>query len=129
MERSIRAGILGSIISVFITLFIPYYLYFLPSFFASIIAIYFSRLSEMRDCLLAAFMTYFISSAVNNAVAAALFYASGEPYTLIIDAFIVVSPLLDIVTAFLAAYIGLRLAQRAKPVPELPQTLKPLPPV
>jgi pheromone shutdown protein TraB len=129
MERSIRAGILGSIVSVFITLFTPYYLYFLPSFFASIVAIYFLRLAEMRDCLLAAFMTYFVSSAVINAVAAALLYASGEPYTLVIDVSIVVSPLLDVVTAFLAAYIGVRVAQRAKPVPELPQTLKPLPPV
>jgi len=127
MERSIRAGILGSIISIIITLFTPYYLFFLPSFFASIIAIYFSRLTEMRDCLLVAFMTYFISSAVNNAVVAALFYAS--PYSVIIDLSIVVAPLLDIVTAFLAAYIGVRIAQRAKPVPELPQTLKPLPPV
>lgn len=130
MERSIRAGILGSVISVFIVQFIPYYLYFLPSFFASLIAIYFSRLNEIKDCLLAAFMTYFISSAVSNVVAAALLYASGEPYTLIIDISIVVSPLLDIVTAFLAAYIGVRLAQRAKPAPpELPPTLKPLPPV
>ena len=81
----------------------------------------------MRDGLLAAFMTYFISSAVNNVVVAALFY--GSPYSVVIDLSIVVSPLLDIVTAFLAGYIGVRLAQRAKPVPELPTELKPLPPV
>lgn len=133
MERSIRAGIIGFIASVFITVFVgvlvPYDPYFLPSFFASILAIYISRLTEIRDGLVAALMTYFISGAIIDAIVAASFYASGELYTLVIDISIVVFPLANVISAFLAAYIGVRISQRAKPVPELPPTLKPLPPV
>jgi hypothetical protein len=129
MEKSIRAGILGSVLSVFIAVFIPYDLFFLPSLVASIVAIYVSKLIDLRDGLLAAFMTYFISGAVIEAIVAASFYVTSEPYTLVIDISIVVFPLVNVISAFLAAYIGVLLARRAKPAPELPQTLKPLPPV
>lgn len=129
MERSIRAGILGLAISVLITAFVPANLYFLPSFIASLIAIYLTRLTSFRDGLLAALMTYFFTSAVNDTIVAAFYYSSNEVYTLTIDLSIVVFPAMNIVSALLAAYLGARLGQRAKPAPELPPPLKPLPPI
>lgn len=120
---------MGFIISIVITVLMPYDLYFLPSFIASILVIYMFRLTVMKDGLLAAFMTYFFAGAASETIVAALYYATDPEYSLTIDISIVVFPIINIITAVIAAYIAVRFAQRAKPAPEIPQPLRPLPPV
>lgn len=127
MDRSITAGVFGFSLAVVINLFLPVslpiYLYFLPSFLAAIFAIYFFRLGEFRDGLVAAFMTYIFGDGILGTISLAIFYFSNEPYpSFDVDVWTIFSPIVSAVTAVLAGYIGVRLAQKRKPAPsrELP---------
>jgi len=130
MDHCIRAGIYGALIAFFLNIVSPVYLYFLPSFLAAIFAIYSSRLVTLREGLVASFMTYVFSDGITNALVAATFYVTGEPYTLTIDIGIVLSPLASAFSALIAGYVGIWIVRRIKPARELPQPLPPpLPPV
>jgi hypothetical protein len=130
MDRCIRAGIYGALIAFSLSLVSPVYLYFFPSFIAAIFAIYVSRLVTFREGLVASFMTYVFSEGIMNAIVAATFYMTNEPYTLTIDIGIVVSPLASAFSALIAGYVGVWIVQKIKPARELPQSLPPpLPPV
>ena len=124
MDRSIESGILGFSLAVGINLFLPVYLYFIPSFLAAILAIYVFRLGELRDGLVAAFMTYIFGDGILSTITLATFYFANEPYpSFTVDVWIMLSPIVSAVTAVIAGFIGVRLAQRRKPAPELPQVI------
>ena len=130
MDRCIRAGIYGALIAFFLNMVSPVYLYFFPSFLAAVLAIYSSKLVTLREGLVASFMTYVFSDGITNALVAATFYITKEPYTLIIDIGIVLSPLASAFSALIAGYVGVWIVQKAKPARELPPSLPPpLPPV
>jgi hypothetical protein len=130
MDRCISAGIYGALLSLFINLFSPVYLYFLPSFLAAIFAIYVSRLRTSREGLVASLMTFIFGDGLSSTMVAATYYLTNEPYTLTIDIWIVLSPILSALFAVLAGYVGVRLVGRAKPTHEMPPSLPPpLPPV
>jgi hypothetical protein len=130
MDRCIIAGIYGALLSLFINLFSPVYLYFLPSFLAAIFAIYTSRLRTSREGLVASLMTFLFGDALSNTLVAATYYLTNEPYMLTIDIWVVLSPILSALFAVLAGYVGVRLVGRTKPTREMPPSLPPpLPPV
>jgi hypothetical protein len=130
MDRCIRAGIYGALIAFSLSVVSPVYLYFFPSFLAAIFAIYVSRLVTLREGLVASFMTYVFSEGIMNVIVAATFYMTSEPYTLIIDIWIVLSPLASAFSALIAGYVGVWIVQKIKPARELPPSLPPpLPPV
>lgn len=129
MDGCIRAGIYGASLSLLFGLFFSN-LYFIPSFFATILMIYVSRLLTLREGLVTSFMTYVFSDGILTTIAAAIYFFTDEPYVLTVDIWVVILPLASAFSAIIAAYVGVRLAQKAKPVQELPQSLPPpLPPV
>jgi hypothetical protein len=118
MDRSITAGITGFLLAVIINVFSPINLYFVPSFLAAIIAIYAFRLEALRDGLVAAFITYIFNDGVLNTLYGAVYY--NQLYSITLDFWTVVSPIVSAVSAVVAAYLGMLFAQARKPAQELP---------
>jgi ABC-type branched-subunit amino acid transport system permease subunit len=129
MDQAIKAGIFGVIIAVVINSLSPEYLYFLPQFIASIIAIYIYGIKTFKDGLLATFTTYLFTEWVVGAVIVAGLFAANEPYTLTVDMFVLLDQIFTTLTALIAAPIGVWLAkkrpERATPPPP-PPALPPL---
>jgi len=120
MDSSIKAGISGFLVAFIIDLSSPVYLYFVPSFFAAIIAIYSFRLGTLKDGLLSAFMTYIFTDAVLNTISAATFYFSSKPYpSFDFDVWTMISPVVSAGTAVIAGYMGPWLARKRRPTREL----------
>jgi uncharacterized membrane protein YfcA len=106
---------------VIINIFSPIDLDFIPSFVAAILAIYVFRLGEFRDGLVAAFMTYIFGEGILGTINLAILYLTNEPYpSFDVDVWTMFSPIVWAATAVIAGYIGARLAQKRKPVQELP---------
>lgn len=131
MDRSIKAGVYGFLLAVVINLFSPIYLDFIPSFLVAILAIYIFRLGALKDGLVAAFMTYIFTDGILGTIALATYHFANQPYgPFNIDVWTMFSPIVSAVTAVIAGYIGVWLAQKRKPARELPLSLPPqLPPV
>ena len=118
MDRSITAGITGFLLAIIINVFSPINLYFVPSFLAAIIAIYAFRLEALRDGLVAAFMTYIFNDGVLNTLYGAVYY--NQLYSVTLDFWTVVSPIVSAISAVVAAYLGMLFAQARRPAQELP---------
>jgi uncharacterized membrane protein len=131
MDQSIKAGVYGFLLAVVINLFSPIYLDFIPSFLVAILVIYIFRLGTLKDGLVAAFMTYIFTDGILGTIVLATSYFANEPYpSFNVDIWIMLSPVVQAVTAVIAGYIGVRLAQKRKPARELPAPIPPqLPPV
>jgi TctA family transporter len=135
MDRSIKAGVFGFLFAVIINLFLPVslpmLLSFVPSFLVAILAIYIFRLETLKDGLVAAFTTYIFTEGILDTIVLAMWYFANKPYpSFNVDIWTVFSPILTALTAVIAGYIGVRLAQKRKPAQELPPPLPPqLPPV
>jgi hypothetical protein len=112
------AGISGFLLAVVINLFSPVYLYFIPSFLAAILVIYYFRLGALKDGLVAAFMTYIFNDGIYQTIAGATYY--NQHYSYYINAWTVASPIVSAITAVIAAYIGVMFAKARKPAEELP---------
>ena len=135
MDRSIRAGISGSILAVVINLVLAPLLTlsdilsFIPSFVAAIFIIYISRLETLKDGLVTAFMTYIFNEGILGTLSLATFYVANEPYpSFPVEVLTVFYPMVNAVTAVIAGYVGVLLVQRMKPSRGLPTTPPPLPP-
>jgi hypothetical protein len=133
MDRSIKAGVYGFLLAVVINLFLPVslpmYLSFVPSFLVAILAIYVFRLETLKDGLVAAFMTYIFTDGILDTIGLAIWYNKLYP-SFNVDVLTMLSPIVSAVTAVIAGYIGIRLAQKRKPAQELPPPPPPqLPPV
>jgi hypothetical protein len=131
MDTAIRAGISGFLVALVINLFSPVYLYFVPSFLVAILAVYFYRLGTLKDGLVAAFMIYIFTDGILNTIILATFYAENKPYpSFNVDVWTMFYPLVEVVTAVIAAYVGVWLTKVRKPPPGLPSPTTPqLPPV
>jgi small-conductance mechanosensitive channel len=136
MDRSIKAGIFGFLLAVIINLssvfyFLPIILDFVPSFLAAILAIYIFKLEALKDGLVAAFITYIFNEGILDTIGLAIYYSMNKPYpSFSIDISTVFSPIVTSLTAVIAGYIGVWLAQKRKPAQEPSPTLPPqLPPV
>jgi uncharacterized membrane protein YdcZ (DUF606 family) len=131
MDRSIKAGVCGFLLAVVINLFSPIYLDFVPSFLVAILAIYIFRLGALKDGLVTAFMTYIFTDGILGTIVLATSYFANQPYgPFNIDVWTMFSPIVSAVTAVIAGYIGVWLAQKRKPAQELPLSPPPqLPPV
>ena len=131
MDRSIKAGVSGFLLAVVINLLSPVYLYFIPSFLVAILVIYVFRLGTLKEGLVAAFMTYIFCDGILNTLGSATYYFANESIpSFDVDVWTMLSPIVSAVTAVIAGYIGVRLAQKRKPARELPPSLPPqLPPV
>jgi ABC-type glycerol-3-phosphate transport system permease component len=133
MDRCVNAGISGALLSLFINVFSPVYLYFIPSFVAAVVFIYVSRLRTTREGLVTSLMTFVLGDGIFNTLNNAIYYlTTSEPYVFSVDIVVVVSPILSAFFAVLAGYIGARLVGRVRPTQEMPQPPmppQPIPPV
>jgi hypothetical protein len=125
MDQSIKAGVYGFLLAIIINLFSPIYLYFVPSFLAAIFVIYIFRLGTLKDGLVAAFITYIFSEGILDTISLATLYLTSEPYTLSVDIWIVFSPIVSSITALIAGYAGVWLAQKRTPAQEFPPPIPP----
>ena len=129
MDRSIRAGVTGLSIALLIDLFSPVDLVFVASFVASILAIYIMRIGTIREGLVTSLLTYVFNDGVLGTLSLATLYFENQPYTFNVDFLTVFLPIANAITALIAAYIGVQLVQRAKPLREMPPPIQPIPPV
>jgi ABC-type Mn2+/Zn2+ transport system permease subunit len=131
MDRSIKSGVFGFVLSVIINLLSPVYLYFVPSFLVAILVVYIYRLETVKEGLVAAFMTYVFSDGILGTITLATYYFTNEPYpSFNIDVWTMFSPVVSAVTAVIAGYIGVWLVQKRKPAQNLPLSpTSQLPPV
>ena len=129
MDQSIKAGVVGFslavIINVFLPVALPLTLEFVPAFLAALIAIFYFKMRTFKDALVATLITYFFNDAILTSFGLAQYY--NKPYPLTADASAVLSPIIEAITAIIAAYVGARLVQGIKPRKESlsPLTIKP----
>lgn len=138
MDRSIRAGISGALLAIVIELFVSIpivFFSFIPPFLAAIFIVFIFRLEVLKDGLVAAFMTYILNEGILGTLSLVTFYITNpnQPYpSFNVDILTVFYPIVTSITALIAGYVGVRLAQRMKPIHELqpqPSLPPPLPPV
>ena len=130
MDRSINAGIIGIVLTVFLSFSIPVGppLDFIPSFVVVIFVIYIFRLMTLKDGLIASLMTYLFDICIISAVSYASYYNEQFPGFLA-NVYWVLDPLIFAVSALVAAYIGVWLARRrAAPAQKTPQQSTDIPP-
>jgi hypothetical protein len=119
MDQSIKAGIVGIVLAVFIdgSIYIPAPLDFLPAFLIVIFAIFVFRLNTLKDGLVVAFMTYVFTNGILGTIEFAYCYTSNQPYTISpVTLNVVIDPIITAISAFISAYVGVWLAKR-RPVP------------
>jgi len=112
----LNKGLLGAFLSVTMWYFSPNVdLFFLPSFMASLIVTYLSRVKRFKDATLIALTIYLFADAIEAGIVLGSVYASNEPLASLYGDYVptlfdvlmyTVSPL----TALVAGYIGARLA-------------------
>ena len=126
MDPSIKAGISGFLLATAINLVSPIYLDLIPSFLAAIMVIYIFRLGQLKDGLVAAFMTYIFTDGILSTISLAISYSANEPYpSFNVDVWTMLSPIVSATTAVIAGYIGILLAQRGKQLRQLPPLVPP----
>jgi hypothetical protein len=133
MDRSIQAGIVGTVLAIVIALFLPLpdALGFIPPFLGAILGVYIFRLAAVKDGLVAAFMTYIFQEGILSTVGLVTLYVSNEPYSISnIDIWLALSPIVSAISALISGYLGVQLVKRMKQPQEVPPSLPPpLPPV
>jgi hypothetical protein len=129
MDRSIRAGVYGFLLAIainFLASSVNLYLYFVPSFLAAIFVIYIFRLGTLKDGLVTAFMTYIFTDGILSTIVLATYYFANKSYpSFNVDVWTMLLPIVQVVTAVIAGYIGVWLAQKRKPAQELPTPIPP----
>ena len=116
----IRLGILGTLLSITISMFTSSVdLYFLPSFISSLAVIFFSRTNRFRDAMIIAMTTYLFTDAIAAGLTLGYLYAFNEPLASLYGNY--VPTLLDVlmysispITAIIASYIGSKLSLRGR---------------
>jgi hypothetical protein len=131
MDKSITAGISGFIVAIIINILSPAPLYFVPSFLAAILVIYFFKVETLKEGLVTAFMTYIFNDAILGTATLATFYISNEVYpSFNVDVWIMLSPIVSAISALIAGYIGVLFVKATKPsraLPPIPQSQVPPP--
>jgi uncharacterized membrane protein YfcA len=132
MDQSIKAGIIGTILTVFISIsiYVPAPFDFLPIFLIAIFIVYVFRLSTIKDALLAVYMTYVFNNGILGTLTLAIYYINNEPYSFPVDPYTVLSPIITSISITIAAYIGVWLNKKRAPPPQKqpPQQSTDIPP-
>jgi len=116
----IRLGILGTFLSITISMLASSVdLYFLPSFISSLAVIFLSKTNRFRDATIIAMTTYLFTNAVGAGITLGYLYAFNEPIASLYGNY--VPTLLDVlmysispVTAIIAGYIGSKISSKGR---------------
>lgn len=109
-------GLSGAFLSVFANLFSGIYLYFIPSFLASILVIYMFKISRFREALIASLTVYIFADGILGGFILGYFYISNTPYVVneIPQIWDVLSYIFSPISAFVASYIGVRITPKTR---------------
>jgi len=133
MDQTIKAGISGVAIAVFITILAsglsPISLDFVPQLVAAIIAIYIFDIRTNKDGILAALITYLFSIGILGSISLALLSVSNETINFPTDAWSIIDQTFTPLTALVAAYVGVWLTKMRRPVSTQPPQPPPVQPL
>lgn len=119
MGKTLMAGAIGTFLSILINVFFPS-LYFLPSFIASLVAIYFFKLRSFNETLVASLMIYLFTDGILGILILGMFYyATNTPFEFSLGVpslWDVLSYILSPITAFLAGYLGVVMSSGRPPI-------------
>jgi len=117
--RILQAGIMGAFISVMISSFSPpnIDLYFIPSFLASLIAIYLARARKLEEAVAIAFTVYIFTDAIIACIFLGTFHFQNVPIAEAYGNYVptlvdVVMYTINPITAIIAGYIGTKLTAK-----------------
>jgi hypothetical protein len=122
MDQSIKAGLIGTVLAVFVNLsiYIPAPLDFLPTFIIAIFVIFIFRLITLKDGLITAFMTYIFNQGIIDTLILATYYNEQYP-AFNVNLNLIINPIITAISTVIAAYIGVWLAKKRTPPPRKTQ--------
>jgi len=117
--RYLVIGLIGAFLSVAISFFSSVDLYFIPSFVASIFIIYTYRINELKESLIATFAVYVFADGILGTLVLGQYYILNETIIFMPGFWDVVLYPFNPISAFIAAYIGVRISPKRKEEPVL----------
>ena len=126
VTRFVAASLLGAMISVMIASSSTVNLFFLPSFIASVIVVYLYRMSRFEESLVTSLAIYLFADGIMAVTILGYCYMLQTPYATFIEDWVpelweVLLYGLNPVSAFVAAYIGMKISPRRRRMPTVPE--------
>lgn len=119
--RILQAGVLGAFLSLSISFFSPsgLDLYFIPSFFSSLVAIFMFRARRLGEAVTVALAVYLFADGILTGMMLGTVYVEGISLSDVYAGYVptlvdVIMYTADPVTAVIAGYIGVRLTSRGQ---------------
>jgi len=119
--RILQAGVLGAFLSLSISFFSPsgLDLYFIPSFFSSLVAIFMFRARRLGEAVTVALTVYLFADGILTGMMLGTVYVEGISLSDVYAGYVptlvdVIMYTADPVTAVIAGYIGVRLTSRGQ---------------
>ena len=129
--RILQAGVLGAFLSLSISFFSPsgLDLYFIPSFFSSLVAIFMFRARRLGEAVTVALAVYLFADGILTGMMLGTVYVEGISLSDVYAGYVptlvdVIMYTADPVTAVIAGYIGVRLTSRGQVRQPPPVTYK-----
>ena len=117
--RYIIIGLIGGFLSITISSLLNTNLYFIPAFLSSILIIYMYRIRDFKDSLLAAFSIYLFYDGILGGFILGYSFISNVPYEMVWlpKLWEVILYASSPISAFVAAYIGVKITPEKKKAP------------
>lgn len=118
--RYLVIGLVGAFLSVMISSFTStanINMYFIPSFVSSIFIIYIYKVNDFREALIAAFMVYLFADGILGTLVLGQYYWMHEEIGFTPEFLDVLLYPFTAISAFVAAYIGIRLRPKGREEP------------
>ena len=117
VEELLKAGALGIVLSVAMNVLSPANLYFLPSFLASLVAVYAFRIQRLGESLATAFMIYLMTDGILGTLILGMFYYTNTPFEIsfVPGLWEALSYTISPITAFFAGYVGAKVFPKRPP--------------
>lgn len=121
--RYLVIGLIGALLSVMISAFSGVELYFIPSFVSSILIIYVYRINDFKESLIVTFTVYLFAEGISAGFVLGYSYAFNIPYEFSLSPKIweVILYSFNPISAFIAAYIGVRISPKRRELVLVPQ--------
>lgn len=118
--RYIAIGLVGAFLSVMITSFSgEVNLYFIPSFISSIFIIYVYRINEFKDSIIVTLAVYLLADGILGTIVLGQLYFLNEEYCFRPELWDVMLYPFNPISAFIAAYVGVRISPKRREAPIL----------
>jgi len=115
--RYVIIGLAGAFLSVMISSFSStanINLYFIPSFISSIFIIYIYRVNDFKEALIAAFTVYLFADGILGTLVLGQYYVMHGEIGFTVEFLDVLLYPFNAISAFIAAYVGIRLSPKRR---------------